>query len=407
MQGIIIKIYLYSQSKMRYINNVNNNFGVIDLFSGCGGSAVGFEKAGLPIKVAVDIDKHASESFKINFPNAEVFTNDISYISGKELMKAGKFKNGNEVILIACPPCQGFSNARRNSERLTDPRNKLIYEFLRIVEEIKPYAFVLENVPGLAKNVGKPIFIQILQRLQELGYQTVYDVIDTADYGVPQRRKRLVMLGTKDQKLRLTFPSKTNADPAISSDLPPWKTVRQAIDDLLPIKAGQKLETDAMHMSANLSELNIKRMKQTPHDGGDRLSWSDDLVLECHKNFEGHRDVYGRMRWDSPSPTITGGCAMVSKGRFGHPEQNRAISLREAARLQTFPDNFKFIGNFGQIAKQLGNAVPPLLGEIAAKTLLKSISDLKAAKKLVPKRKISRNIYRSNQLNGQIISRTT
>jgi len=373
---------------MRYINNVNNKLGVIDLFSGCGGSALGFQNAGFPIRVAVDIDKNASESFKLNFFDAYVFTDDISYISGKELLKAGKFKSGKDVVLIACPPCQGFSNARRNSERLTDPRNKLIYEFLRIIEEIKPYAFVLENVPGLAKGVGKPIFIQILQRLGELGYQTVYDVVDTADYGVPQRRKRLVIIGAIDSNLRLSFPTKTNSDPMISSELPTWNTVRQTIDNLPIINAGQKSKKDPMHVSANLSDLNLKRMEQTPHNGGDRLSWSEELVLECHKNFNGHKDVYGRMRWDSPSPTITGGCAMISKGRYGHPEQNRAISLREAARLQTFPDDFKFVGNFGQIAKQLGNAVPPLLGEIAAKALLKSIRDSESAKKLIPKRRV-------------------
>lgn len=371
---------------MSYISNVNIKLGVIDLFSGCGGSATGFEKTGFPVKVAVDIDKSASESFKVNFPDSTVFTEDISYLSGKQLLKAGGFKNGKEVVLIACPPCQGFSNARRNSERLTDPRNKLIYEFLRIVEEIKPFAFVLENVPGLAKGVGKPIFVQILKRLNDLGYQTVYDVVNTADYGVPESRRRLVLIGTNDPKIRLTFPSKTNSDPMISSELPPWKTVKDAIGDLEPIKAGQKSEKDPLHMSANLSELNLKRLENTPHDGGDRLSWPDDLVLECHKNFVGHRDVYGRMKWGSPSPTVTGGCAMISKGRYGHPEQNRAISLREAARLQTFPDNFRFVGNFGQIAKQIGNAVPPLLGEVAAKAILKSINELETAKKLTPKK---------------------
>lgn len=358
--------------------------GVIDLFSGCGGSALGFQQAGFDIKVAVDIDKNASESFKANFPDCAVFPSDISYLSGKELLKAGGFKNGKQVVLIACPPCQGFSSARRNSQRLTDPRNKLIYEFLRIVEEIKPLAFVLENVPGLATGIGKPLFLQILQKLHELGYQTVYDVVNTADYGVPQRRKRLVLMGTNNSDIRLSFPSKTNIDPATSDDLPAWNTVREAINDLPKIQAGEKHPDDAMHASASLAEINLKRLMLTPHDGGDRTSWPDELVLECHRNTKGHKDVYGRMRWDQPSPTMTGGCAMISKGRFGHPEQNRAISLREAARLQTFPDDFKFIGNFGQIAEQIGNAVPPLLAKRAADALLKSMNELKTTKKLVP-----------------------
>lgn len=363
---------------------MNGDLGVIDLFSGCGGSALGFEQAGFPIKVAVDIDKNASESFKANFPECAVIPNDITYISGKELLKAGGFKNGKQVILIACPPCQGFSSARRNSQRLTDPRNKLIYEFLRIVEEVKPIAFVLENVPGLANGIGKPLFLQILQRLHELGYQTIYDVVNAADFGVPQKRKRLVLLGTNNPNIRLSFLSKTNIDPSVSEDLPAWNTVKTAIEDLPILEAGGESKTDPLHVSANLAEINIKRMIQTPHDGGDRTSWTEELILECHKNTNGHKDVYGRMWWNRPSPTITGGCAMISKGRFGHPEQNRAISLREAARLQTFPDSFKFVGNFGETAKQIGNAVPPLLAKRAADALLKAMKDLETNKKLVP-----------------------
>lgn len=344
---------------------------------------MGFHQAGFSIKVAIDIDEKASKSFKANFPDCKVLPTDISYVSSKDILKAGGFKNGKQVILIACPPCQGFSNARRKSQRLTDPRNKLIYEFLRIVEEIKPYAFVLENVPGLATGIGKPLFLQILQRLHELSYQTIYDVVNIADYGIPQRRKRLIVIGTSDNKIRLSFPAKSNANPSVSSDLPPWKTVREAIYELSRIKAGEKDKNDPLHVSANLSKLNLKRIRQTPHDGGDRTSWSEDLVLECHKKTKGHKDVYGRMKWNSPAPTITGGCTMISKGRFGHPEQNRAISLREAALLQSFPDNYKFIGNFGQIAEQIGNAVPPLLARKAAEALHTAIEESKSNKKLV------------------------
>lgn len=365
------------------INGMNKKLGVIDLFSGCGGSALGFQQAGFDIKVAVDIDEHASESFQTNFPDSIIFTEDISYISGDVLLKAGNFRSGNEVVLIACPPCQGFSSARRHEQRLTDPRNKLIYEFLRIVEEIRPYSFVMENVPGLATGIGKPLFLQVLQKLHELGYQTVYDVVNTADYGIPQKRKRLVLLGTKDTSLRLTFPKKTNTDPSVSDELPAWKTVRETISDLPPIEAGTKNENDPIHASAGLADINIERLKNTPHDGGDRMSWPDHLVLECHKRTKGHKDVYGRMSWDEPSPTMTGGCGMISKGRFGHPEQTRAISLREAARLQTFPDDFEFQGNFGQIARQIGNAVPPLLAKRAADSLMNSINELELAEKLM------------------------
>lgn len=349
------------------LNSMKNNIGVIDLFSGCGGSAYGFQQAGFPIRVAVDSDEWASKSFQLNFPNSVVLTSDITKISGKRLLEHGKFRNGNEVVLLACPPCQGFSNARRSSQRMTDPRNRLVFEFLRIVEEINPVAFVLENVPGLSSGVGKELFIHIQQILQELGYQMVYDVVNTADYGVPQKRKRLVVIGTNRSETRLVFPPKTHSDPTISNSiLPKWKTVRETLADLPPINAGEKHNRDPLHVAANLAEINLERLKKTPHDGGDRLSWPKELILRCHQSTKGHKDVYGRIRWDSPSPTMTGGCGMISKGRYGHPEQDRAISLREAARLQSFPDIFKFVGGFGQIAKQIGNAVPPLLAEKTA-----------------------------------------
>lgn len=357
---------------------------VIDLFSGCGGSALGFSQAGFDIKVAVDIDKNASETFKKNFPDAQVITGDISYITSQDLLKAAKSKDGKDIIVIACPPCQGFSTARRKSEARTDPRNTLIYEFLRIIEDIKPVAFVMENVPGLAKGAGKPIFLSLLKRLEEIGYTTIHGIVDIADYGVPQRRKRLVMLGTNDSKIRLSFPQKTNQDSDLADRyLNQWKTVRMTISDLPKIKAGEKSQKDHLHLASKLAEINLRRMKHTPHDGGGRISWPEELVLECHKKVTGYKDIYGRMKWDAPSPTITAGCVMISKGRFGHPDQDRAITPREAARLQTFPDDFIFTGNVGQIASQIGNAVPPLLARRLADSLSQSMKDSSMLEKLI------------------------
>jgi len=336
---------------------------VIDLFSGCGGSAVGFRQIGFKIAVAVDINKVASETFKINFPETVVLNQNITTLSGRDLLKAAGTDSGDNIILLGCPPCQGYSTARRAGQRLSEPRNMLVFEFARIIREIKPKFFIMENVPGLANGIGKEIFSQVIRKIKSAGYSNyAYKVIDTADYGVPQRRKRLLFIGTNDSKITISLPAPTNADTNSNKGLlKPWNTVKDAISDLPSIHAGEKHSKDKMHASANLSELNIKRLKSTPKNGGSRNSWPDELVLECHKNVNGYKDIYGRMRWDSPSPTITGGCCMLSKGRFGHPEQNRAISLREAARLQTFPDNFIFSGNFGDIASQIGNAVPPLL----------------------------------------------
>jgi len=341
---------------------------VIDLFSGSGGSALGFKQAGYDVRVAVDIDKDASKSFQLNFPEAVVLQEDICPISGKQLLEAAGEKDGNNVVLIACPPCQGFSTARRKSEGRGDPRNKLVYEFLRIVGEIKPSAFVMENVPGLATGNGKEYFEEIRHELEDMGYSTVYKIINAIEYGIPQKRRRLVLIGIKNARADLKFPEKTHADPLKATELglKPWKTVRSWISDLPPIEAGTTDSNDPLHRAASLSELNLTRIKSTPVNGGSRTSWPDELVLNCHKNVTGYKDIYGRMSWDSPSPTMTGGCVMISKGRFGHPDQNRAITMREAARLQTFPDNYIFTGTVSSIAKQIGNAVPPLLAKILA-----------------------------------------
>ncbi len=349
---------------------------VIDLFSGCGGSALGFKQAGFEIKVALDIDKAASNTFRKNFPETCVLTEDVTTVSGKALLESAGLNNGDDLILLGCPPCQGFSTARRNSQRLTDPRNQLINEFVRLVKEIRPSYFVMENVPGLAKRIGSTLFSNAIKEFSVAGYEIIYDIFDTADFGIPQRRKRLVLMGTREKNVRLSFPKKTHEDPLRNSGaLPRWVTVRDTIANLVHISAGEKSERDPMHSSANLSETNLKRMKSTPPDGGGREFWNEELVLECHKDKNGFKDVYGRMKWDSPSPTITGGCTMISKGRFGHPEQNRAISLREAARLQTFPDSFIFEGNFGQIADQIGNAVPVLLTKRIGDALMESITE--------------------------------
>lgn len=363
---------------------MKRNLYVIDLFAGCGGSARGFRDAGFEIKVAVDIDKMATETFKTNFPEATVFNSDINYVTGNEILKQAGLRTGSETVVIACPPCQGFSSARRNSQRKTDPRNMLIEEFVRLLEEIRPFAFVMENVPGLARGIGKYIFTQTLTKIHSLGYFTVHGIVDAADYGVPQKRKRLVLIGTNAPDIRIKFPLSTNQNPENENNtLKPWITVRDTIADLPRIKAGEKNPADQLHASASLSETNLKRMAKTPHNGGSRDSWPDELILECHKRVNGYKDIYGRMRWDTPSPTMTGGCAMISKGRFGHPEQNRSISLREAARLQTFPDGFMFRGNFGEIAKQIGNAVPPRLAQIIAVSLLEDIRNSEDERKIL------------------------
>ncbi len=350
---------------------------VIDLFSGCGGSAVGFSQLGFDIKAAVDIDEDASRTFRLNFPNATVVNENIQKVKGSDLLKLTGATSGDDIVIIACPPCQGFSTARRKSQCLTDDRNSLIYEFLRIVKEIEPVGFVMENVPGLSKGLGKEMFKKVQRQLGNLGYSTVCEIIDASDYGVPQKRRRLVLLGVKGTNKKPFIPFKTHTGIiAELNEINPWQTVKDAIADLPPINAGEKSFYDPLHICANLAEINLKRLSLTPHDGGGRESWPENLILECHKKVKGYSDVYGRMRWDTPSPTMTAGCGMISKGRYGHPEQNRAISLREAARLQSFPDSFVFTGNFGKIASQIGNAVPPLLAKKLGEALIITLDSM-------------------------------
>lgn len=358
-----------------------NEFYIIDLFSGCGGSAWGFREAGFAIKGFVEIDGIACNSFRENFPEAtEAIPGDITKLRGQKLDYFRQKLNidKDKTIILACPPCQGFSNARRRNQRISDSRNMLIFDFVQLVKKIHPIAFVMENVPGLATGVGKPLFEKTLEKLKKIGYKNFWcDVLEVADFGVPQRRKRLVLIGTRNHNIKLSKPLQTNQNPDIqTAHFPKWKTVKEEISDLPLIKAGEKNPKDPLHKSAGLSDLNLKRIRQTPENGGSRNSWPLNLWLKCHKESSGYTDVYGRMRWDAPSPTITGGCTMISKGRYGHPEQDRAISLREAARLQTFPDFFIFKGNFGQTAAQIGNAVPPLFAQRIAESLLKALNKL-------------------------------
>ena len=341
----------------------------IDLFSGCGGSALGFKKAGFKILAAVDNDKASAKNYKRNNPETIFFEDNIVNISDKDILKKTGVKKGKLTVILACPPCQGFSSARRISQR-NDPRNKLIFEFVRLTKEILPEFIAMENVPGLSKGEGVNLFTEAVDMLSKIGYDMpVKNVFDASDFGVPQRRKRLILIGTRLKRIRIESPA-----PEFGPDgLPKKRTVKEIIGNLESIEAGETDPKDSLHRSRTVSELNFRRLLATPKDGGSWKDWPEELKLNCHKNKSGHYDVYGRMKWDHPAPTLTGGCTNLSKGRFGHPEQNRAISLREAALLQSFPGNYIFEGNIGEISDQIGNSVPPLLAEKIGKIIINSI----------------------------------
>lgn len=352
-------------------------YDAIDLFSGCGGVSCGLSLAGFKIKAAVEIDKHAVDTYQHYEPlsKVNVLNEDICELSGETILMAAKIKKDDIYLFAGCPPCQNFSRQNpQNKNKTDDERKKLLFEFLRIIEEIIPPFILMENVPGIMSDFNENILNEFLDRLGN-HYLIKKNTLNAANYGVPQLRRRFVLHAVRKDinnellKYGFTFglPKETH-NRSGTGGLPKWKTVKEAIDDLPEIKAGETYEDDGIihnHKCAALSKTNLKRIKAIRKSGGSRNGLPSKLVLECHKKkdengnvFSGHGDVYGIMDPDKPAPTITGGCLCYSKGRYGHYSQNRAISIREAARLQTFPDDFIFSNSLTASALQIGNAVP-------------------------------------------------
>lgn len=317
----------------------------LDLFSGCGGLSAGMKLAGFDVVGGVEIDALSAESYKLNHPDARLWIADIRQIDPAKVMADLELKEGELDLLAGCPPCQGFSTirTRKKTTAAADPRNALVADFLRFVRVMRPRAIMLENVPGLASFDG---FKEVERLLTEGGFQCRYDVLDAADYGVPQRRKRFVLLGSRRGEIQFALPAKKR------------KTVRDAIGGLAEVGlSGDPLHDVPEHRCDRVVEI----ISRIPHDGGSRADLPGRLQLRCHRDCEGFRDVYGRMAWDQVAPTITAGCINPSKGRFLHPERDRAITPREAALLQSFPPGYKFSlrqGKYGA-ARLIGNAFPP------------------------------------------------
>jgi len=377
-------------------------FEAIDIFSGCGGVSCGLILEGFKVKSAVEIDDSAVDTYLGYPPLAQVNVlrgaegGDICKLKGEDILKAAGIKKEDIYLFAGCPPCQDFSRQNPNNVKkpLTE-RKKLLFEFLRIIEELEPPFILMENVPGIKTDVNKDILDEFLARLRKK-YMVVDAILNSADYGVPQIRKRFVLHAVRtDIHMELTetgfdfgLPKATHSG-ANAEGLLPWKTVREAIDDLPSIGAGETYEDPEgrihNHKCANLDEINIRRIRAIRANGGSRVGLPDDLVLKCHKKvskegkvFDGHKDVYGIMDSDKPSPTMTGGCLCYSKGRYGHYAQDRAISVREAARLQTFPDDFVFGDSLTAAALQIGNAVPIDLVRASGTALKQAMYIIKA-----------------------------
>ena len=309
----------------------------------------------MQILMGIDMDVDAAATYQSNFPEAHFICQDIRELQVTDLEPYLPSQRERPLLFSACAPCQPFSKQNRCKSE-SDKRASLLDEFHRFVSHFRPEYIFLENVPGFQRvhPFAEPIG-RFLKLLKELKYECAHDVVDCLDYGVPQTRCRFVMTASLRGPIQL--PSSTHGR---RGGHLPHSTVRDWIGDLPPIPAGGRSDKIPNHQAAKLSPLNLKRIASTP-EGGDRRCWPDDLILPCHQGHKGHTDVYGRLRWNGPARTLTTRCVSLSNGRFGHPTQNRALSLREAACLQTFPREFLFRGGFASMAKQIGNAVPVLL----------------------------------------------
>lgn len=329
------------------------------------GLTAGLKRAGFKVCAAVEFDALAAATYTANHPEVVMFAKDIREISSAELISASPTNNID--LIAACPPCQSFSSLTAKYKR-KDSRDELINEFARLVREIKPRTIMMENVPGLALK-GSHLFNPVIQEFKDLGYFISYRVLEVADYGVPQRRRRLVVLGCLSGEIDI--PESTHSESGVDGKLP-WVTVRDAISHIpqpIPLakvknKGGPR--SVGWNVSRVLAPQNIERLRASK-EGGSRTALPKHLRPACHQNDSGFTNVYGRMSWDKPSPTITGGCTTLSKGRFGHPTRLRTISVREAAALQSFPDDYDFATNFiDRVCVIIGNALPPRFAESMA-----------------------------------------
>jgi DNA (cytosine-5)-methyltransferase 1 len=348
--------------------NKNTEIDVVDLFCGIGGLSYGMKEIGFHVKGGFDVDPTCEYAYVYN-NEAPFFYRDVRSITKADILPL--YGKNTIRVLAGCAPCQPFSSyAFKNKEK--DPNKyDLLYEFGRLVREVKPDIVTMENVPAIQKFKLKDVLDDFKKILNEEGYQLSCNVVYCPDYGIPQTRRRLVLLASKFGEIKLI--EKTH-----SKDQ--YITVEQTIGSLPPLEVGDVCPTDPLHRCRRLNDINLKRIKATPY-GGSWHDWPEEIMLECHKRDSGKSfgSVYGRMKWNEPSPTITTQCTGLGNGRFGHPSQNRAISIREAALLQTFPIDYRFFPDEKTISitkasRYIGNAVPPRLGEIIAESIKRHLS---------------------------------
>jgi DNA (cytosine-5)-methyltransferase 1 len=342
------------------------NIYAVDLFCGAGGLTHGLEKSGIDVRLGIDIDPACEYPYTAN-NQSRFLLKSVEDLQANEVESSYR-KNGIK-LLAGCAPCQTFS---RYNQKATEKDNRwwLLLEFARLVKDLSPHLVTMENVPGLQE---QNVFRQFLKTLEDNDYLVSFSVVNCADYGVPQHRNRLVLLASKFGKIELLSPKEFGRTTT---------TVRKAIGRLHSINAGSHSLIDRLHQSSGLSEINMQRIAAS-RPGGTWRDWSSELVTECHKKKTGksYPSVYGRMSWDEPAPTMTTQFFGFGNGRFGHPEQNRAISLREGAILQGFPRDYKFVRPREpvfqrHIGRLIGNAVPVAIGEVIGESFFRHIAEV-------------------------------
>lgn len=345
---------------------MKKRFVAIDLFCGVGGLTHGFIKQGIEVIAGFDNDKTCKYAYEKN-NNSSFILKDIRRVKGKEVESL--FGKNKIKILVGCAPCQTFSqHTLKKKDREKDEKWRLLYEFLRLIRETKPDIVSMENVPQLRKY---KVFEDFVSGMKKEGYFVKYKIVNCLKYGIPQRRIRLVLLASKKGDIDLVRETHEPEE---------YLAIEDVIRDFPIIKEGESDKQDPLHRSGGLTKLNKKRIGQSK-PGGSWLDWDEELVLKCHKKKKGstYKSVYGRMKWGKYSSTITTQFYNYGTGRFGHPTQNRAISLREGATLQTFPRNYEFFEKerditFPGMGRHIGNAVPVKLGEIIAKSIKNHIN---------------------------------
>ncbi len=339
---------------------------VVDLFCGIGGLTHGFIKESFRVKAGIDNDQSCRYAYEAN-NDSTFISKDVNDVTGEEINKL--YSHDSIKILVGCAPCQPFSSYNFKNE--DTKKWFLLHEFARLIKEVQPEIVSMENVPQLVNFKKASVFQDFIKILIKNDYRIAYQVVECPKYGIPQKRKRLVLLASKLGEISLIPPTHNETN---------YVTVRDIISKLEPLKHGEKSKIDSLHKASSLNEVNLKRIKQSKQ-GGTWRDWDEALRLKCHKKESGksYVSVYGRMNWDEPSPTITTQCNGLGNGRFGHPEQDRAISLREAALLQTFPIDYKFFENeitTRIVATHIGNAVPVELGCVIAKSIKKHLENV-------------------------------